>query len=50
MVVSVHMGFLEDIYLSPPTGHTINIIYANDVITHRIRNSEKHVREQSQYH
>lgn len=49
MVVSVHMGFLEDIYLSPSTGHIINIIYANDVITHRIRNSEKHVWERSQY-
>lgn len=44
------MGFQEDIYLSPPTGHTINIIYANDGITHRIRNSEKHVREQSRQH
>lgn len=32
MVVSVQMGFLEDIYLSPATAHTINIVYANDVI------------------
>ena len=32
MVVSVQMGFLEDIYLSPSTAHTINIVYANDVI------------------